>query len=406
LNDVLTGADWLDDPSLRALCALLDPDGSGDLARFVGGAVRDTLLGLPVKDIDVATVHAPEEVMARLQAAGVRCVPTGLAHGTVTAILDRGPVEITTLRRDLETDGRRATVAFGGDWREDAARRDFTMNALYAAPGTRTLFDYFDGRTDLAAGRVRFIGDPRARIAEDHLRILRYFRFLARFGHADARSADYDACVAMADTLKALSRERVADELMRLLGTVDPVPALRLMADGGIFRAIVPEIDPEGVQRVTALHQRLAAMGSEPDPLLRLIALAPQDAAVADRIASRLKMSNKARGRIVAALGEAQPGDARVLAYRIGLRGALDRIALGHALAPDAAHDLNDWDVPRLPVSGRDVIARGVTAGPLVARTLRSIEAAWIAAGFPGRSETLMLADQLVAGALRDSQKA
>ncbi|HEX7874819.1 MAG TPA: CCA tRNA nucleotidyltransferase, partial [Sphingobium sp.] len=183
LPDTLPPGDWRDDAELARLCEAL---GGGAEARFVGGAVRDSLLGIAVKDVDIATLHRPEEVMHRLKAAGIRAVPTGIAHGTVTAIIPSGPVEITTLRHDIATDGRHATVAFASDWQEDAARRDFTMNALYADPETGVLHDYFGGRGDLMAARVRFIGDARARIDEDHLRILRYFRFLARFGHADA----------------------------------------------------------------------------------------------------------------------------------------------------------------------------------------------------------------------------
>ena len=394
LSDVLPTGGWRDDDDLTRLCAAL---GGDEAARFVGGAVRDSLIGLPVKDIDIATLHEPRAVMERLKASGIRVVPTGISHGTVTAILPRGPVEITTLRHDVSTDGRRATVAFAQDWREDAARRDFTMNALYAEPGTGALHDYFGGRADLAAAKVRFIGDPRERIDEDHLRILRYFRFLARFGVADAASADYAACIDKAPTLMALSRERVADELLRLLGTADPVPALRLMVEGKIFAAIIPEIALNGVDRVAALIQREAEMQEAPDGLLRLAALLPPDAAVAEKVAARLKLSNKARVRMATALGEPMAGDGRALAYRLGLRGALDRIALGRALAPSDAASLSGWDIPRLPVGGGDLIARGLPAGPEVARTLKLLEESWIAAGYPDRADTLALADQLLA---------
>jgi len=406
LPDRLPPDAWRQDQALLALCTVLDPAGEGEQVRFVGGAVRDCLLGEAVKDVDIATVHPPQEVMRRLAEAGIRNVPTGIAHGTVTAILDRGPVEITTLRRDVSTDGRRATVAFADDWREDAARRDFTMNALYADPVTGRIHDYFGGLADLFAGQVRFIGDPRARIDEDHLRILRYFRFLARFGVADAGSADYAACVDKAPTLMALSRERIADELLKLLATSDPVPALVLMLNGGIFRPILPEIDDAGADRVAALITREAAMAQMPDGLLRFMALLPPDAAVADRIAARLKLSNKARSRIAIALGAPVDGDAQRLAYRLGTRGALDRIALGRALSPGDAAVIADWEVPRLPVSGGDLIARGLVAGPDVARLLRSLEQQWVAAGFPDRAAALRLADQLVADWLRSSQKA
>jgi poly(A) polymerase len=406
LPDRLPPGGWREDPALVALCAVLDPGGRGEQARFVGGTVRDSLIGVPVKDVDIATVHPPQAVIDRLSAAGIRSVPTGIDHGTVTAIIDRGPVEITTLRRDVSTDGRRATVAFADDWQEDAARRDFTMNALYAEPVSGVIHDYFGGRADLLAGRVRFIGDALARIDEDHLRILRYFRFLARFGVADRKSADYAACVAKAPTLMALSRERIADELLKLLATSDPIPALQLMTSGGIFQPVIPEVDGAGVARVAALLAREAEMGQAPDGLLRLAALLPPDAAVAERVAARLKLSNKARSRIATALGVPVDGDAQRLAYRLGLRGALDRIALGRALGPEDGVRIADWTVPRLPVSGGDLIKRGLTAGPDVARLLKAVEEAWIAADFPDRAKTLEIADQVVAGWLRSNQKA
>lgn len=399
LPDRLPDNAWRSRPELVALCAVLNPmaEGDGDVrARYVGGAVRDSLLGIPVKDIDIATIDRPETVMERLAAAGIKCVPTGLAHGTVTAVTGAGPVEITTLRRDVSTDGRRATVAFADDWREDAARRDFTMNALYADPDSGVILDYFGGRADLLDGRVRFIGDPAARIDEDHLRILRYFRFLARFGTADRDADDYAACVERAPTLMALSRERIADELLKLLSVADPVPALELMVEGGIFRPVLPEIDAGGVQRVAALRGREAAMGLAPEGLRRFIALVPQDAAIADALAARLKLSNKARGRIAQALGEPVAGNAHALAFRLGIGAAEDRIALGRALTPEAAASLAGWTVPSLPVGGRDLIARGVTAGPAVARLLRAVEDEWVAAGFPGRDEALAMADQLL----------
>lgn len=405
LADHLPTADWWQGAAIAGLCAVLDPDGSGDVVRFVGGAVRDSLIGVAVKDVDIATRLLPEETMRRLEAAHIRCVPTGLAHGTVTAIVEGRPVEITTLRRDVATDGRHATVAFADDWREDAARRDFTMNALYAEPGSGAVHDYFDGRADLAAGRVRFIGDPRRRIDEDHLRILRYFRFLARFGRTDAASDDYAACVEKAPTLMALSRERIADELLRLLGAADPVHALEMMVAGGIFAPVVPEVDSTGPARVAALIEREGAMGLPPDGLLRLAALLPQEAAVADRVAARLKMSNRARTRIATALGDPVTGDARLLAYRLGRQGALDRIALGRTLEPADARALDGWDCPRLPVSGGDLIARGIAAGPEISRLLKALEESWIAAGYPdSREAVLALADQIV-GVVRLTQK-
>ena len=218
MAEFLPEAPWRHRADLAELMAVLGAEN----ARYVGGAVRDTLLGHAVKDIDVATVLVPQAVMARLAEAGIRCVPTGLAHGTVTAVLPDGPVEITTLRHDVATDGRHATVAFAQDWREDAARRDFTINALYADALTGEIFDWFGGLADLATARVRFIGDARQRIREDHLRILRYFRFQARFGGQPADSEAESACAELAATLKGLSRERIGMELLNLLGLPNP----------------------------------------------------------------------------------------------------------------------------------------------------------------------------------------
>ena len=231
-------------------------------ARFVGGAVRDTLLGLEVSDIDIATDHPPEAAMKRLRAAGITVVPTGIKHGTVTAVLPDGPIEVTTLRRDVETHGRHATVAFTDDWQEDASRRDFTINALYADPASGAVYDPFDGLDDLAARRVRFIGDPIARIAEDHLRILRYFRFHARFGGVEMDAAALEACAERANDLMALSRERIADEMTKLLPTQRAPEVLAVMVERGILRAVLPEIGAEGVARLEQVAARETAMTS------------------------------------------------------------------------------------------------------------------------------------------------
>ena len=215
----------------RGVARILDALGGGDgLTRYVGGAVRDELLQIPVNDIDFATRLRPDEVVARLEAARIKAVPTGIAHGTITAVADGQPAEITTLRADVSTDGRRATVEFSDDWQADAARRDFTINALYADPVTGEIFDYFSGLDDIIARRVRFIGDPLQRIAEDHLRILRFFRFHARFGQGEPDAAALEACTARANDLMALSRERIADETIKTLAIPDPVDASLDMA--------------------------------------------------------------------------------------------------------------------------------------------------------------------------------
>jgi poly(A) polymerase len=380
---------WTRREDLAALVAAL----GADQVRWVGGAVRDTLLGNPVKDIDAATPHEPEAVIALLGKAGIRTVPTGIDHGTVTAILPGGPVEVTTLRRDVSTDGRRATVAFATDWREDAARRDFTINALYAHPDTLEIDDWFGGLEDLAARRVRFVGDPRTRIREDHLRILRYYRFQARFG-GDLDHAAEEACAELAPTLKGLSRERVAMELLNLLALPDPSATVARMAE----RAVLPIVLPEaGAAEVAALGELVAGerrQGAAPDALRRLAALLPADPRLADQAAARLRLSAAQRKRLVtAAARTADPGDPRVLAYRLGRDEAIDRLLLaGRAVAP-----LAGWDIPRFPVRGGDVVARGVSAGPEVARILRAVEDRWVAEGFPDTPRAVALLDQHLA---------
>jgi poly(A) polymerase len=269
------------------LIHLVDALGAREgLTRFVGGAVRDTLLHLPVADLDLATALEPDEVMRRLQAQKIKAIPTGLAHGTITAVLPNGPVEVTTLRRDVSTDGRHAVVAFTADWRADAARRDFTMNALTADPISGEIFDYFDGLADLEAGHVRFIGAPLERIAEDHLRILRFFRFHARFGRGGPDAAGLEACTVRANDLMALSRERIAQELLKLLAVADPVPTLAVMIDRAILKPVLPEIEDDGVARLARLVAREipTGMGS---PLRRLAALLPADPALAKAIVAR-----------------------------------------------------------------------------------------------------------------------
>ena len=373
----LPANDWTARPDLALLVRALGADGM----RWVGGAVRDTLLGQPVKDIDCATWLRPEAVIDRCRAAGIRTVPTGIDHGTITAILEDGPVEVTTLRRDVATDGRHATVAFSEDWQEDAARRDFTINALYAHPETGAVSDYFGGLDDLAARRVRFIGDPHARIREDHLRILRFFRFHARFG-GEADAAGLAACRALAPTLKGLSRERIGGELLALLALPDPAPAVRLMKDAGVLAVVLPEARARELAALDQLIASEAARNAPPDPLRRLAALVPAIPALAETVAAKLRLSKQQRARLVCA-AERKPGDAtdpRALAYREGLACARDRLLLAGA---DTA-SLDDWDVPVFPLKGGAIVARGIAAGPEVARIMQAVERRWVAEGFPG----------------------
>ena len=393
-------AAWTAREDLAAMLAVLNAD--GDHCRYVGGAVRDARLGIEAADIDIATRLHPEEVIARLEAAGIRCVPTGLAHGTVTAVLPMGPVEITTLRRDVATDGRHAEVAFTDDWREDAARRDFTINALFADPATLEVTDYFGGLADLDARLVRFIGDAGARILEDHLRILRYFRFHARFGgQADPQALA--ACTEHADRLKALSRERIARELLLLLGSADPLPAVHLMADCGIWRVILPEIAPDGLSQLKALLGRETLVGARPDALLRLAALLPADPQIADTVAARLRLSKAQR----LAMGRyATPWPAQGTARQIAAQvQPLETVAPWLLLrAPDQGLDagwqaLQGWDVPEFPLGGRDILAMGIVPGPAVAKRLGEIRRRWIAEDFPDSDRLREIAGEVVRSA-------
>lgn len=368
----LPTADWTGRADLAALVAAL---GTGN-ARYVGGAVRDTLLGIAVKDVDIATPLEPQAVMQRLKDSGIQAVPTGIEHGTVTAVLPDGPVEITTLRHDVSTDGRRATVAFASDWQDDAARRDFTINALYADPASGEIYDWFGGLDDLAARRVRFIGDPHQRIREDHLRILRYFRFQARFGSMPADAPSESACAELAATLKGLSRERVGMEMMNLLSLPNPAPTVARMAELGVLEVVLPEAD---VAALAALVDQEAHQNVAPDALRRLAALLPADVQLAEAVASRFRLSGAQKKRLaLAAARDGAAAEARPLAYRLGIDAALDRLLIAGA---DTA-SLNGWDIPQFPLKGGEIVARGIKAGPEVARVLRQVEAGWIAAGF------------------------
>jgi poly(A) polymerase len=405
----LPEAPWQKAEAMPKLLAALDAaDGA---TRFVGGCVRDTLLGLPVSDVDLATRLLPADVMKRIRSAGLKPIPTGLAHGTVTALIGtRSTVEITTLRRDVATDGRRATIAYTDDWREDAARRDFTINALSADPASLGVHDYFGGLGDLAARRVRFIGDPITRIAEDHLRILRFFRFHARFGSGEPDPAGLAACAARANDLMALSRERIADELLKLLGLPDPAPTVALMLEHGIFAPVLPEIEEPGSRRLARLPEQEKAAGVPADPLRRFGALLPADPDAAASVAGRLRLSKAARQRLVciAERSNAAAADPAALAYRVGLPCAIDRILLSETPSTDeaaaAVRRLEGWQKPKLPVTGGMLIARGLEAGPVVARTIQAIERDWIEAGFPDGAEFVAIVDRSLAQALRDSQ--
>ena len=378
----------------RVLKALGAEEG---LTRYVGGAVRDDLLGLPVSDIDLATRIKPDEVMERLQKARIKAVPTGIDHGTITAVSDGRAVEITTLRRDVSTDGRRATIAFTDDWQEDAARRDFTINALSADPVSGELFDYFGGLADLEQRHIRFIGDPLQRIAEDHLRILRFFRFHARFDAGEPDAAALEACTARANDLMALSRERIADELLKLLGVANPAPTVGVMLQRNILKPVLPEIEPERLGNLEALLSAERHAGIAGDPLRRLAALLPRDPVLAEDIAVRLRLSNKARKRLACAAASDPASGPHALAYRLGTDCAVDRLLLAGQTADAAA--VSQWETPRLPISGGALIKRGLAQGPAVAQTLRRIEDRWVDEGFPaGEAFERIVSETLSAG--------
>jgi poly(A) polymerase len=382
----------------RGMAKLLDALGAGEgLTRYVGGAVRDDLLGLPVSDIDLATRIPPNEVVERLVRAGIKAVPTGIDHGTITAVSDGQVVEVTSLRRDVATDGRRATIAYTDDWQEDAARRDFTINALLADPDDGTIHDFFGGMADLDNRHIRFIGEPLERIAEDHLRILRFFRFHARYGRGEPDAAALAACTARANDLMALSRERIADELLKLLALDDPTLTVRTMLDRNILLPVLPEIEAAGADALERLVAAEGQGGMEPDSLRRLAALLPPDEAIAGKVATRLRLSNKANKRLARAASRDLATSPQALAYWIGPQSAADRLLLSGK--PSEARSIADWTPPRLPISGHRLMALGLPEGPRIARTIRAIEKQWVEDGFPTGAAFDTIVDRSVADA-------
>ncbi len=383
---------WMRGAAVKAVLAALTA--TGEEARFVGGAVRNTLMGKPVKDVDIATPLTPDTVIRRLEDAGIKAVPTGIEHGTVTAVVEGEAFEVTTLRSDVETDGRRAVVAFSTDWRADAGRRDFTINALYASPDGE-IFDYHEGLKDIPLGRVRFIGDAHARIREDYLRILRLFRFHAWYGKGDIDATALKAAAEERANLERLSGERVAQEFLRLLEAENPMGALRVMAATGILGEIIPNTD--GALRLERLCAIDAANFFTPDPVLRLAALIGTKE-VAERTAERFRLSNKDRDRVVD-LADAKEKivsylsirEVRKLLYRLGTDRFRDRAHLRWAEDPKTSNAIqwramlalaDAWQRPVFPLTGRDVMNAGVTEGPLVGRILSEVEDWWVDADF------------------------
>jgi poly(A) polymerase len=392
---------WMTAPETMAVMHALGE------ARFVGGAVRNALLGAHVSDIDIAVPMPPSEVIARLVAKNIKVVETGMDHGTVTAIVGAQTFEITSLRRDVETDGRHAVIAFTDDWSEDAARRDFTINAMYAAISGE-IFDYATGVEDLIAGKVRFMGEASARIAEDYLRILRLFRFHAWYGKGDVDAQGLRAAADAKDKLKTLSAERVAKELLRLLEAGNPTPVLRVMAATGILSQLLP--GPLQLPRLERLVEIDADDFAPRDGLLRLAALLPEGGDAAHTVADALKLSNADRLRLEQALSgeriaaQLSARDARRLLYKIGVSRFRDKVRLAWAAAPRSANAIqwrmlltmaDNWQRPRFPLSGLDVIQAGVPEGPDVGRILAQVEDWWLGGDFASDE-----------GALRDKLRA
>ncbi len=414
-------------PETRAVIAALTAEGAE--ARFVGGCVRDAVLGRPVKDIDIATHDAPEVVMALLERAGIQAIPTGLKHGTVTAVIAKAHFEITTLRRDVETDGRRARVAFTGDWAADAARRDFTMNALFLSP-EGALFDPFGGLEDLRKGRVRFVGDARRRIREDVLRLLRFFRFFAHYDRPPPDEEALAACRELAPELPKLSGERVSAEILGLLAAPDPVATFKLMYDEGILAHVLPEARAFGrLYAATELEREEHLPGLTADALRRLAALLEVDSPGAEAVATRLRLSNVRKERLVAMAvppEAVEPGaDLRAVKralYRLGPDRLRDLALIKWAQMKAADRDLPAavaqgfrkqleaaaaWRPLALPVRGKDAVALGIEPGPEVGRLLERVEAWWIAGDFrAGRKECLEKLESLIAArAGKESKK-
>lgn len=402
-------APWLQDPALQKLLTVLSAD--GEQARIAGGAVRNALLGEPVHDVDVATTALPQETVQRAQAAGFRTVPTGIDHGTVTVISEGVPYEVTTLRDDIETDGRRARVAFGRDWRRDAERRDFTINALYAeADGS--VVDLVGGLPDLEGRVLRFIGDAEDRIREDYLRILRFFRFFAWYGAGRPDAAGIKACARLRQGMSRLSAERVWAEMKKLLEAPDPSRALLWMRQTGVLTQILPETEKWGIDAVPALIDAETASGWGIDPMTRLMAMLPPDPERLEGLARRLRLSGAERDRLVLWAMETTPahdeaskafatrlylGNGAAIADRLKLAFASARaraqepgfleIAAGHRRLLQTAQD---WKRPNFPLGGDDLAALGVAPGKEMGRLLKALERQWLESGFEMARGTLL----------------
>lgn len=401
---------WFNDPALKRVFALLNADGGE--GRVVGGAVRNSLMGLAVSDIDVATTLTPDVVIERAREAGIKAVPTGVEHGTVTLVIDRKPFEVTTLRADVETDGRRATVAFSTDWQTDAERRDLTINALYVGE-TGEVVDLVGGLADIEKRNIRFIGDAATRIKEDYLRILRFFRFFAYYGSGRPDADGLRAAAAARSKLSTLSAERVWSEMRKLLSAEDPGRALLWMRTVGALTEVLPETEKWGIDAIPSLIATERALGWTPDPLLRLAAIVPPDAKRLEAMAARLKLAN-AEAAVFKAWANAAPVNDEMstaafdrLLYRNGAEGIITRLKLALAVARGKAEGdmaemarsarLNKlldhagaWVKPSFPVNGGDVMAAGIPSGRQVGETLAALEHQWVEENFASDRATLL----------------
>ncbi|NTF08105.1 CCA tRNA nucleotidyltransferase [Agrobacterium rubi] len=398
----IAGQDWFSKPSLQRILALLNADGGE--ARIVGGAVRNALMGMPVGDIDIATTLPPQDVVERAKQAGIKAVPTGFQHGTVTLVLDSEGFEVTTLRRDVETNGRHAQVVFGTDWNEDAQRRDLTINALYA-DASGEVIDLIGGLPDIEKRNVRFIGEADTRIAEDYLRVLRFFRFFAHYGSGRPDADGLRASARAKDKLSTLSAERVWSEMKKLLSATDPSRALLWMRQSGVLSQVLPETDKWGIDAIHGLVAAEQALGWEPDALMRLASIVPPDEERVAAMTARLRMSNAEAKRLKqwASAPVIDPAitDAAFdrLLYRQGMDGVILRVklALAAARADVSAGEVamqkiarfstlldraQRFERPNFPLTGADVLAAGVSPGPKVGEILSELEEKWIEFNF------------------------
>jgi poly(A) polymerase len=400
--------DWFRAPGLTRVLDLLNHDGE---ARVVGGAVRNSLMGLPVSDMDIATTLLPEEVQRRAEAAGVKCVPTGIKHGTVTLVVDGRPYEVTTLRRDVETYGRHAQVEFTDDWQADAERRDLTINALYA-DRAGVVHDYVGGIEDIEKAHIRFIGSAAERIAEDHLRILRFFRFFAHYGRGRPDAEGIRASAAAKDMVRQLSAERVWAEMKKLLSAKDPFRALLWMRTAGVLTVVLPETEKWGIDSTPDLVAAEGRFGWEGDPLLRLSAIIPPDVERIEAMAARLRLSVAERATLVEfaacpPIGETMSGpQLDLLLYRRGSSGVIGRLKMALAKASVSGHDADSlskvaqlsalldraesWTRPVMPVKGADLVAAGMPVGPQIGEKLTRLEEHWMASNFKLTKDELL----------------